>query len=72
MHAHKLPRKHGLNCPVALDRAQAGAAAAAAKAVAMNEKYQVTDKVSKGLIGGLNKVCVCVCVRVCGIRSRRA
>jgi hypothetical protein len=36
--------------------AQAGATAAAAKATAINEKYHVTDKVSKGFIGGLNKV----------------
>ena len=74
--AHKCPCKHGPYRPVALARAQAGAAAAAAKATAINEKYQVTDKVGKGLISGLNKVCACVCVRVCvhvcGIWCQRA
>jgi hypothetical protein len=37
-------------------RSQAGASSAVSKATEINEKYKVTEKVSKGFISGLNKV----------------
>ena len=39
-----------------MDTAKAGASSAMAKAKEVEEKYHVTEKVSKGFLGGLNKL----------------